>query len=93
MSKLDKAGNFKWFPGSTIISFLDPKSPWHKLCRRVQERVKASEFGSCFSFLPPESFHCTILNLVTEANTSKRPSGVDVRFYRLVGVSFTELAP
>ncbi len=64
--KFDKDGNVQPFPGNSIISFIGPQMKQFQLLIDVQNRLKGKDFSSCFSFLPVESFHMTVFDLLCD---------------------------
>lgn len=63
----------KSFPGVTCICWFNEKSHGSSIISalvQAQEMLKATgpTVGGCFSFLPPDSFHMTITDLVTLNN-------------------------
>lgn len=78
-NKLDRDGQFQWFPGCTFISDLDDAAML-KFAKRVQRAVSKSSFASCYAMLPLDSMHCTIYDLFTEYRTSNWPKGLKVNF-------------
>jgi|GEM_PF-1793905 len=65
-TKLDANGNYLPFPGLSIISFVDTTSILHKKLCDIQEIVRNSKYNSSFSFLPPQSFHMTVFDLLCD---------------------------
>jgi hypothetical protein len=66
-NKFDINGNAKDYQGNTIISFLN--SELYDIYREgvlVREAFMKSEISKSFAFLPPSSFHVTILQLCRE---------------------------
>lgn len=65
--KFDKDGNPLPYYGNTIISYLnDHDWPVFDEAVRVQEMFKKSGFAGNLAFLPPSSFHMTVLTLCRE---------------------------
>ncbi|APO77206.1 RNA ligase family protein (plasmid) [Rhizobium etli 8C-3] len=60
-------GTVQTWPGNTFICHLDSASDAFAAIREMQETAKRSEFNRFFTFLPPSSFHMTILQGVTAA--------------------------
>jgi|GEM_PF-1406148 len=53
--------------GNTIISYLtEPDSDVYQASVAVQNEIKASPLADCLVFLPPSSFHFTVLTLCRE---------------------------
>lgn len=66
-NKFDSNGNAKDYLGNTIISFLN--SELYDIYREgilVEEAFRNSAISKSFAFLPPSSFHVTILTLCRE---------------------------
>lgn len=68
VSKLDSKGNFNYFPGNTIIcKILEPiHNDLYTVLSEALEILKTSELSQFFSFLPLESLHITIYDLLTQ---------------------------
>lgn len=66
------------FPGNTILCHIDPASTAHRALRTLQERCKAADWASSFTFLPPSSFHMTVFEGVCMNHTYRNdwPQGV-----------------
>jgi len=64
--KFNEDGSVRYFPGNTIICFLTEEHPAYQASLWAQEKLKALSFAHKFAFLPPSSFHMTILGLVVE---------------------------
>ena len=61
--KFHPNGEPKPFYGSTIISFVQPDSPfWHAL-DKIQNELKNLDTSKKMVFAPPDSFHMTIIGL------------------------------
>lgn len=74
--KFDKEGKVLPYYGNTIISFMNQKTnEIYQIADRVQKRFMESGFRDCLSFLPPSSFHMTILPLcrVIDKGTQEWP--------------------
>ncbi len=59
--KFTPDGAVQTWPGNTFICHLDRASRAHRAIRVIQEEVKKSPFARFFAFLPPSSFHMTVL--------------------------------
>lgn len=65
--KFDERGNAKDYFGNTIISFTNSEIfDIYREGIRVAEAFKSSEIGQAYAFLPPSSYHVTILTLCRE---------------------------
>ena len=58
--KFDTRGNVLPWPGNTFLCHIDRMSAAFRALVDVQDRVRSSEFGRYFTYLPPESFHVTV---------------------------------
>lgn len=78
--KFDQNGNPKPYYGNTIISFVNEEAMeiFRQACQ-VQERLKQTSFADCLAFLPPPSFHITVLTLCREIdrNTGYWPEWIE----------------
>jgi hypothetical protein len=68
--KFDHNGNALAWPGNTFICHLDSGSPEHKTLTRIQQQLKAGTYAKAFVFLPPDSFHMTIMEGISGAPES-----------------------
>jgi hypothetical protein len=59
-------GRVRRFPGNTIVCAVDPASPLHRACERVQERCRREVFREVFAYLPPASLHMTVFDLLCD---------------------------
>jgi hypothetical protein len=59
-------GRVRSFPGSSIVCAVDPASRLLRACERVQERCRHERFSGAFAYLPPESFHMTLFDLLCD---------------------------
>lgn len=78
--KFDRRGNPRAYYGNTIISFVnDGAMPIYGQACLAQERLKQTSFRDCLAFLPPSSFHITILTLCREIdrNTEYWPKWIE----------------
>lgn len=65
--KFDEQCNPLPYYGNTIISYLnDDRFPIYLAARKIQSEIKAMEFSDHLAFLPPDSFHMTVLTLCRE---------------------------
>lgn len=64
--KYDADGAVRSFPGSSIVSMLDPAASQVPLLAGVQESCQAEPFGDLFAYLPVPSFHMTAFDLVCD---------------------------
>lgn len=65
-SKFHPDGSPRAFPGYSVIRFLDPASPATELLCQIQAELAEVTPAGCFAFLPPESFHVTLIDLVCD---------------------------
>ncbi len=63
--KFTPDGAVQIWPGNTFICHLDRTSAAFEAIREMQEEVKKSAFNRFFTFLPPPSFHMTVLQGVS----------------------------
>lgn len=62
--KFDQDGNVKPYYGNTIISFIkDETSEVYRNTYTIQKALKESGFADCLAFLPPSSYHMTVLQM------------------------------
>lgn len=54
-------GTVQLWQGNTFVRHVDPESAAHEAIRAVQEDIKMSRFAGFYTFLPPSSFHMTVL--------------------------------
>lgn len=64
--KFHPDGRVRTFPGNTIISFVPPDSPIFAHTSWVQAQIQALPFAHKFGFLPPSSFHMTVMELLCD---------------------------
>ena len=73
--KFHQDGSVRAFPGNTIISFVDAENnpTLFQQCLDMQQRLRESEIGAKFAYLPPDSFHMTVMDLLcAEVRTPDR---------------------
>lgn len=78
-NKFDENGNPLLYCGNTIVSFLNqPGEEMFEAAKSIQEAMKPCSFASCLAFLPPSSFHMTVLTLCREIDRSTPvwPTGI-----------------
>ena len=58
------------FPGNTIICFVDPRThpTIYNEALWAQQRLQGMHCAHKFGFLPPSSFHMTVMELLTDAD-------------------------
>ena len=66
--KFNPDGSAKKFLGNTIICNVDPYNGAIEALAKVQEKIRSSSFGYAYAYLPPPSFHVTVLSLVNDKN-------------------------
>ncbi|NCC30817.1 MAG: DUF1868 domain-containing protein [Chloroflexia bacterium] len=54
------------FPGNTIICMLSPTHPLFHAASAFQEALGKTSVGAKFAFLPPASFHMTVMDLLCD---------------------------
>lgn len=83
--KLDNDGSFKHFPGNTVVSFLtkEEHSVWYKALLNSQEILRSSRIAQFFSIVPPQTFHITIFDLITDVGRNPQywPAHIPVSEY------------
>lgn len=84
--KFNPDGSIHPFAGSTIICFADPASRAYQQAMSIQEQFRQTPIGSKHSFLPPDSFHMTVCELINDPfrHPSKWPE--DVPLHTLLDV-------
>jgi hypothetical protein len=67
-SKFYSDGTARTFPGNTIICFVDPHRHANVFqeCVWAQEQLQGMQCRYKFSFLPPDSFHMTVFELLCD---------------------------
>ncbi len=68
--KFNEDGSVKRYSGNTIICFLAEEQPAYQASLWAQEQLKALNFAHKYAFLPPSSFHMTVMGLVLEEQRS-----------------------
>ena len=96
--KFDHKGNALTWPGNTIICHVDPSSLEHKTLTVIQEQLKSGPHASAFTFLPPDSFHMTVMEGISGTPDSEQiwpldldqdhdlPAVTELMRKRLIGV-------
>jgi hypothetical protein len=65
--KFDMQGKPRPYYGNTIISFVnDETMTIYEQAFQIQGKLKTASFADCLAFLPPSSFHVTVLTLCRE---------------------------
>lgn len=65
--KFDDTGTPLPYYGNTIVSYLNStEHPIFEEAEKAWGRLKNTSFSSCLAFLPPDSFHMTVLTLCRE---------------------------
>lgn len=64
--KFHKDGSARYYPGNTIICYLTEDHPAYQAALWAQTQLKALNFANKYAFLPPSSFHMTIMGLILE---------------------------
>jgi hypothetical protein len=84
-------GHVQLWSGNTFVCQVLPDSAAHDAIRSLQEEVKMSRFARFFTFLPPSSFHMTILGGMSpgfEPRGPRRDAVSAELLGRVEGVSF-----
>lgn len=68
--KFHQNGKIKWFPGNTIVSNLYPDPNVVNTIQKIQKEYQALPFAQKYSFLPIESVHMTVFELLCHFNRS-----------------------
>ncbi len=79
--KFDEDGKALPYYGNTIVSYLnDDRWPIFNEAIKAQEILKKASFAECLAFLPPSSFHMTVLTLCREIDRGTKywPANVPV---------------
>ncbi len=64
--KFNKDGSVRTFPGNTVISKITPDMPVYKGLVEIQDRLEALDSAGRYGFLPPSSFHMTVIEGVCD---------------------------
>jgi hypothetical protein len=64
--KFHADGSARRFPGNTIICFVAPDSPIGRAAGAFQAALAQQPCGPKFTFLPPSSFHMTVMELLCD---------------------------
>jgi hypothetical protein len=64
--KFHRDGSARSFPGSSLVSALEPASSQVRLLQQVQRACRAERFGDRFTYLPTDSFHVTAFDLICD---------------------------
>lgn len=64
--KFNKDGSVREFPGNTVISKITPDMPVYSGLVETQDMLKAIDSGGKYGFLPPSSFHMTVIEGVCD---------------------------
>ena len=79
--KFHPNGEPKPFYGNTIISFVQQDSPFWQALNKIRDELKNLEFSHKLAFMPPESFHMTIIGTVFENHRKSRIQHCELRSY------------
>ncbi len=58
--KFHPDGQFRYFPGATVISPLEADNPMHAAMTEIQQTSMDQPYSFKYAFLPPSSFHMTV---------------------------------
>ena len=64
--KFNGDGTVRGFRGNTVISFVAPESPLGRCAGRARGVIEASGVAPGLTFLPPSSYHVTVIRLVCD---------------------------
>lgn len=64
--KFNEDGSVRAFPGNTCISKIVPEMPIYTGLVQLQERLKELDVDGKYGFLPPSSFHMTVIEGVCD---------------------------
>lgn len=64
--KFNEDGSVRTFPGNTCISKVVPEMPIYSGLLELQNRLKALDVNGKYGFLPPSSFHMTVIEGVCD---------------------------
>lgn len=64
--KFDAHGNVLHFPGNTLICHVPLFTPLSDALTAVRDQIKAGPYTEAFATLPPESYHMTVFEGVTD---------------------------
>ena len=64
--KFEPDGRLLPFPGNTIICHLSPDSELYRACVGLHKALQEQEFSSLYVLLPPESWHMTVFEGVSD---------------------------
>ena len=64
--KFNGDGSVRRFRGNTVISFVAPGSPLGRCAGQAREVIEASAAASGLTFLPPSSYHVTVIRLICD---------------------------
>jgi hypothetical protein len=64
--KFDAHGNVLRFPGNTLICHVPLFTPLSNALTAVRDEIKASSYAEALAMLPPESYHMTVFEGVTD---------------------------
>lgn len=66
--KFHADGSVRAFPGNTIICFVDRQqhAQVFQACVWAQDQLKQMQCASALAFLPPDSFHMTVIQLICD---------------------------
>ena len=59
-NKFEHDGSVRYFPGNTVLSFIDHASPVFTRFQKVRKMLAESGAGECFTMLPDSSIHMTV---------------------------------
>lgn len=65
-NKFEQDGSVRFFPGNTVISFINQKAPIFKLFCDVRKMLQESIAGDCFAYMPDDSIHMTVFEGVCD---------------------------
>lgn len=79
LSKFNKDKSYKYFPGTAIIHFIDQEEI-NQFIIKVKKSMEESKLFDKFIFLPEDSYHMTVCDLVTYSNMFEKSTFQDFKF-------------
>lgn len=65
-NKFDADGLVRFFPGNTVISFIDHNAPIFTFFTEVRQMLRNTCAGDCFTYMPDSSIHMTVFEGVCD---------------------------
>jgi hypothetical protein len=76
--KFDAHGNVLRFPGNTLICHVPLFTPLSDALTAVRDEIKASSYAEALAMLPPESYHMTVFEGVTDDERTRERWPLDL---------------